>query len=127
VAIWEDVFICSADIFIFCDVLFLVYVQLVDVHNDVAVIFKCNYLEADARCRPGNSNLFILGRTPSTDVPDDLLAQYSDLATNLCIDDFAAEFIKLVLPGMVITCFYCTVKNDCDFRVLLIVSSCKSL
>jgi hypothetical protein len=78
---------------------FSVYVQLIDLSDAVAVVYKCNYLEADARCRPGNSNLFILGRTPFADVPDDLLAQYADLATNLCIDDFAAEFIKLVTPG----------------------------
>jgi len=70
-----------------------------ELSDDVAIVYKCNYIEADDRCRAGQSNLFIIGRSPSILIADDMLAQYADIAMNLCIDDFSSEFIKLILPG----------------------------
>ena len=77
----------------------VVLMRLVELSDDVALVYKCNYLETDDRCRTGHSNLFIIGRTTKIDIADDILAQYADIATNLCLDDFTSEFIKLILPG----------------------------
>ena len=59
------------------------------------LLYHCEFVEASGSCSQGMSHAFILARGGSQQsIPEDLLAHFSDLIADVCLDGVSGEFTK---------------------------------
>ena len=69
--------------------------RILDVTGGTILLYHCEFVEASGSCSPGMSHAFILVRDGSQQsIPEDLLAHFSDLIADVCLDGGSGEFTK---------------------------------